>query len=294
MNKNILIKICDFSAYLVMRILAFILLSTLALCQEIKVLISKERVEYFDTAWHKVNVGQVLRDGTTLRLSDSSYVALVAGSQAMEFKKAGIYKVTLSGNKTNSYVGKYSGCVLNQAIASGAGRSTGKTLGAVTRTTLAPIIHTPINTKFFPDSIVLSWERIPNVNRYLVYIKNEFGQSIDTLLSDSNEIRYRIIHSQYSRRYYFSVATDRYPMVVSNAVGFTVLGTHETDSLKEELSCLINEIDPNTCIGRLLVMEFFIEHQLYGYGLVMLKDILLHCPIVYEEAYSIYLLAVRH
>jgi len=40
-------------------------------------------------------------------------------------------------------------------------------------------------------------------------------------------------------------------------------------------------------------MEFFIDHQLYGYGFVMLKDILLHCPLVYEEAYNIYLSAVK-
>jgi len=282
-----------FLAYLVMRILAFFLLSTLALCQEIKVLISKGRVEYFDTAWHKVNVGQVLRDGTIVRLSDSSYVALVSGSRAMEFKKAGIHRVTKSEYQPSPYMSKYSGYVLNQAIASGAGRSTGKTLGAVSRTTLAPIIHTPPNTKFFSDSILLSWERIPNVNRYLVYIKNESGQNIDTLSSESNEISYRTTHSQHSRRYYFSVATERYPTIMSSPVGFTILGAHETDSLKKALNCLMDEIDPNTCIGRLLVMEFFIEHQLYGYGLVMLRDILLHCPIVYEEAYSSYLSAVR-
>jgi len=276
-----------------MRTLAFVLLFTLALCQEIKVLIVKGRAEYFDTTWRKVNVGYVLKDGVTVRLHDSSYVAFMAGGRAMEFKKPGVYKVTVSEHKPSLYGSRYSGYVLNQAIASGAGRSTGKTLGAVSRTTLAPIIHTPPNTKFFSDSILLSWERIPNVNRYLVYIKNESGQNIDTLSSESNEISYRTTHSQHSRRYYFSVATERYPTIMSSPVGFTILGVHETDSLKKALNCLMDEIDPNTCIGRLLVMEFFIEHQLYGYGLVMLRDILLHCPIVYEEAYSSYLSAVR-
>jgi hypothetical protein len=276
-----------------MRTIAFILLSTLVLCQEIKVLIVKGRVEYFDTAWHKINVGCVLSNGTAVRLRDSSYLAIISSGRAMEFKKPGIYKVTLIDYKPSSYVSKYSGYVLNQAIAAGSGRSTGKTLGAVSRTTLAPTIHTPPNTKFFPDSIVLSWERIPNVNRYLVYIKNELGQNIDTLSSESNEISYRTTHSQHSRRYYFSVATERYPTIMSSPVGFTILGACETDSLKKTLNCLMDEVDTNTCIGRLLVMEFFIEHQLYGYGLVMLRDILLHCPIVYEEAYSSYLSAVR-
>jgi hypothetical protein len=276
-----------------MRTLTFILLSTLALCQEIKVLIVKGRVEYFDTTWRKLNIGYVLKDSVVVRLRDSSYLALVAGGRAMEFKKPGVYKVVLSEHRPNPYVSKYSGYVLNQAIASGSGRSTGKTLGAVSRTTLAPIIHTPPNTKFFPDSVVLSWERIPNVNRYLVYIKNELGQNIDTLSSESNEISYRTTHSQHSRRYYFSVATQRYPTIMSSPVGFTILGACETDSLKKTLNCLMDEVDTNTCIGRLLVMEFFIEHQLYGYGLVMLRDILLHCPIVYEEAYSSYLSAVR-
>ena len=277
-----------------MRTLAFILLSTLALCQEIKVLIDKGRVEYYDTAWHKVSVGYTLRDGTAVRLQDSSYLALVAGGRAMEFKKPGVYKVAISEHKSNSYVSKYSGYVLNQAIASGSGRSTGKTLGAVNRTTLAPTINTPPNTKFFPDSIVLSWERIPNVNKYLVYIKNEHGYNIDTLSSESNEITYKTNSTQHSRRYYFSVTTVRYPAIESRPVGFTVLGTQETDSLKNVLECFIDGIDPNTCIGRLLIMEFFIDHQLYGYGFVMLKDILLHCPLVYEEAYSIYLSAIRH
>jgi len=277
-----------------MRNLAILLLFTLALCQEIKVLIAKGRVEYFDTAWHKVSVGHVLKNGTTIRLHDSSYVALVAGGRAMEFKKPGVHRVTVSGYQPSPYMSKYSGYVLNQAIASGAGRSTGKTLGAVSRTTLAPIIHTPSNANFFPDSIVLSWENMPNVNRYLVYIRNEFGQIIDTLLSDSNEIRYKSTANKYSRRYYFSVATERYPTIVSNTVGFTILGRHETDSLKKALNCLMDEIDPNTCIGRLLIMEFLIAQQLYGYGFTMLRDILLHCPLVYEEAYSSYLLAVRH
>jgi len=276
-----------------MRTLAFVLLFTLALCQEIKVLIVKGRVEYFDTTWRKMNVGYVLKDGVTVRLHDSSYVAFMAGWRAMEFKKMGVYKVTISEYKPSLYGSRYSGYVLNQAIASGAGRSTGKTLGAVSRTTLAPIVYTPPNTKFFSDSILLSWERIPNVNRYLVYIKNESGQNIDTLLSESNEISYITTHNQHSRSYYFSVATERYPAIMSSPVRFTILGARETDSLKKALNCLMDEIDTNTCIGRLLVMGFFIEHQLYGYGLVMLKDILLHCPIVYEEAYNIYLSALR-
>jgi hypothetical protein len=78
-----------------MRTLTFVLMSTLVLCQEIKVLIAKGRVEYFDTAWHKVSVGYVLKDGVTVRLHDSSYVAFVAGGRGMEFKKPGVYKVTL-------------------------------------------------------------------------------------------------------------------------------------------------------------------------------------------------------
>jgi len=282
-----------FSAYLVMRTLAFVLLFTLALCQEIKVLIVNGRVEYFDTTWRKVNVGYVLKDGVTVRLYDSSYVAFMAGWRAMEFKKPGVYKVTVSEHKPSLYGSKYSGYILNQAIASGAGRSTGKTLGAVSRTTLAPIVYTPSNTKFFADSIVLSWKIIPGVSRYLVYIKNENGQNVDTLISESNEISYRTERNQYSHRYYFSVATERYPTIMSSPVGFTILGARETDSLKNALNCLMDEIDPNTCIGRLLIMEFFVDHQLYGYGFTMLKDILLHCPLVYEEAYNIYRISVR-
>jgi len=276
-----------------MRALSFILLLSVALCQEIKVLIAKGRVEYFDNAWHKVGIGQVLKDGTTVRLHDSSYVALIAGRKAVEFKKPGVYRVAVSDYKPSIYTSKYSGYILNQAIASGSSRRTGKTLGAVSRTTLAPIVYTPPNTKFFADSIVLSWERIPNVSRYLVYIKDEHGQNIDTLSSETNEISYKTTPNQHSRRYYFSVATERYPAIVSTPVGFTILGVQETDSLKEALSCLMYEADPQTCIGRLLLMEFFIDHQLYGYGLKMLKDILLHCPLVYEEAYTSYLSAIR-
>jgi hypothetical protein len=280
--------------YLVVRTLVFILLSTLALCQEIKILIAKGRVEYFDTAWHKVKAGYTLKDGTTVRLQDSSYLALVTGSRALEFKKPGVYKVTLSEYKPNPYVSKYSGYVLNQAIASGSGRNTGKTLGAVCRTTLAPIIYTPSNTKFFSDSIVLSWERIPNVGQYLVYIKNEHGHDIDTLSTESNEITYKVTSVQHSRRYYFSVATARYPTIASRPVGFTILGAKETDSLKNALQCFIDEVDTNTCIGRLLFMESLNDNQLYGYGLCVLRDILLHCPFIYEEAYSRYILTVKH
>jgi len=229
-----------------------------------------------------------------VRLQDSSYLALATGGKALEFKKPCVYKVTLSEYKHNPYVSKYSGYVLNQAIASGSDRSTGKTLGAVCRTTLAPIIYTPANTKFFPDSVVLSWERIPNVDKYLVYIKNAHGHDIDTLSTESNEITYKVTSAQHSRRYYFSVATVRYPTIASRPVGFTVLGAQATDSLKNVLECFIDGIDPNTCVGRLLLMEFLNDNQMYGYGFVILKDILLHCPLVYEEAYSIYLSAIRH
>jgi hypothetical protein len=251
-------------------------------------------VEYFDTAWHKVKVGYALKDGVTVRLQDSSYLALVTNGRALEFRKPGVYKITLSEHKLNPYVSKYSGHVLNQAIASGSGRSTGKTLGAVYRTTLAPIIYTPPNTKFFPDAIVLSWEKIPNVDKYLVYIKNEHGHDIDTLSTESNEITYKVTSAQHSRRYYFSVATMRYPTIASGPVGFNVLGAQETDSLKSALECFIDGIDPNTCIGRLLLMEFYNDNHLYGYGLLILRDILLHCPFIYEEAYSTYLSTVRH
>ncbi len=276
-----------------MRTLAFILLSTLALCQEIKVLIVKGRVEYFDTTWHKVSVGYVLKDGVTVRLHDSSYVAFVAGRRAMELKKPGVHRVTVGEYQHSPYMSKYSGYVLNQAIASGSGRSTGKTLGAVSRTTLAPIVYTPPNAKFFPDSVVLSWEKVPSANKYLVYIKDENGYNIDTLLSESNGITYKTTYSQHPRKYYFTVATERYPTITSSPIYFTILGVQETDSLKNELKCLIDEIDPHTCIGRLLLMEFFTHNQLYGYGLTMLNDISLHCPFVYEEAYSSYLSAVR-
>jgi hypothetical protein len=277
-----------------MRTFVFILLSTLALCQEIRVLIAKGRVEYFDTSWHKVRVGHALKDGTVVRLQDSSYLALVSGGRSVEFRKPGVYKVTLSEYKPSIYVSKYSGYVLNQAIASGSGRSTGKTLGAVCRTTLAPIIYTPPNAKFFSDSVVLSWERIPNADKYLVYIKNEHGHNIDTLSTESNEITYKVTSAKHSRRYYFSVATVRYPIIASRPVGFTVLGEQETDSLKNALQCFIDGIDLNTCIGRLLLMEFFNDNQLYGYGLAILRDILLHCPFIYEEAYSRYLSAVSY
>jgi hypothetical protein len=276
-----------------MRSFTFILLSALALCQEIRVLIAKGRVEYFDTAWHKVKAGYTLKDGTTVRLQDSSYLALVTGERALEFKRPGVYKVTLSDYKPNLYVRKYSGYVLNQAIASGSGRSTGKTLGAVCRTTLAPFIYTPANTKFFPDSVILSWERIPSVNKYLVYIKNEHGHNIDTLFTESNEITYKVIPAQHSRKYYFSVAAERYPKVSSNAIGFIILGKQETDSLKNTLKCFMDEIDSNTCIGRLLLLEFLNDNQLYAYGLLVLRDILLHCPFIYEEAYGSYIAAVR-
>jgi len=277
-----------------MRILAFILLSTLVLCQEIRVLITKGQVEYLDTSWHKVRAGYALKNGTIVRLQDSSYLALVGGGRAMEFRKPGVYKVTLSEYKSSTYANKYSGYVLNQAIASGSGRSTSKTLGAVSRTTLAPIIYTPPNSKFFPDSVVLSWERIPTVNKYLVYIKNEHGQDIDTLLSEANEITYKTAPIRRSRKYYFSVATERYPKISSAPIGFVILGTQETDSLKNTLKCFMDEIDPTTCIGSLMLMEFLNDNQLYGYGLLMLRHILLHCPFIYEEAYSSYMSAVRH
>jgi hypothetical protein len=86
----------------------------------------------------------------------------------------------------------------------------------------------------------------------------------------------------------------RYPKIASRPVGFTVLGAQETDSLKNALECFIDGIDLNTCIGRLLLMEFFNDNQLYGYGLLILRDILSHCPFIYEEAYSRYLSTVRH
>jgi len=118
--------------------------------------------------------------------------------------------------------------------------------------------------------------------------------NIDTLLCETNEITYKTTPTEHSRKYYFSVAAERYPKVSSAPVGFIILGIQETDSLKNALKCFMDEIDPNTCIGRLLLMGFFNNHQLYGYGLLVLRDISLYCPFIYEEAYNIYITAVRH
>ncbi|MCS7153202.1 MAG: hypothetical protein N2253_00060 [Bacteroidia bacterium] len=233
------------------------------------------QVEQAGGNWVKATAGMKLSEQQKIRLGQQSYVALVfPGNKARELRQAGTYVLAqLLAQKTSSddnpYASKYTGYVLNQAVASGAGRASGKTLGAVTRSTMAPMPRTPIQSSFYAEKVQLNWDRVPGSEGYIVQILDESGQVI---LSREVSAEQTAVELNLEGKvkagpcYYWRVSTRRHPTLHSNNACFRVLSPEKAAALKREEEAIRRSMDPNSAIDYATLGAFYEQNGLYGYA----------------------------
>jgi len=228
------------------------------------------------SAWVKAAVGMKLAESQKIRLATQAYAALVLpGNKARELREPGTYVVgqLLSQQAKadeNPYAARYTGYVLNQAIASGAGRSTGKTLGAVTRSTMAPTPLTPPQAHFYSDRVLLQWDRVPGSEGYRVEIRDENAQLVhaEEISADRNEAEINLSAKLRSGPcYYWTVSTRRHATLKSNNTCLKVLPADRAATLKREEQELLRSLDTQTALGQALIGAFYEQNGLYGYAL---------------------------
>ncbi|MCS7296986.1 MAG: hypothetical protein RMK19_07770 [Bacteroidia bacterium] len=233
------------------------------------------QVEQAGGAWVKATAGMKLSEQQKVRVGPQSYIALVfAGNKARELRQPGTYTLSQiltqkSSVDENPYASKYTGYVLNQAIASGAGRASGKTLGAVTRSTMAPLPRTPIQSTFFADRIHLYWDRVPGSEGYIVQILDENGQP---LLSQEVSAEQTSVELNLENKvkpgpcYYWRVSTRRHPNLYSNNICFRVLPSDKASLLKKEEEALRRSLELKSAIDYAILGAFYEQNGLYGYA----------------------------
>ena len=225
--------------------------------------------------WTKATVGMKLQESQKLKVGPQSYVAVVLpGNKAREIREPGTYSIgqlTAQATKAdnNPYAARYTGYVLNQAIASGAGRPSGKTLGAVTRHTMAPSPLTPAQSNFYAEKVVLQWERVAGSEGYRVEILDEGGQviHIQEVPADQHQVELNLAAKvKPNTCYYWSVSTRRYPTIKSNRTCLKVLPADRAQALKSEEQELLRTVDTKTALGQILLGAFYEQNGLYGYA----------------------------
>jgi len=224
--------------------------------------------------WTKATVGMKLRESQKVKVGTQSYVAVILpGNKARELREPGTYSIAQLAAQpakadNNPYAARYTGYVLNQAIASGAGRPSGKTLGAVTRT-MAPPPLTPPQSAFYPEKVLLQWERVAGSEGYRVEILDENGKviHIEEVPADRHQAELNLAAKvKPNTCYYWSVSTRRYPTIKSNRTCFKVLPSDRAQALKNEEQELISTLDLKSALGQVLLGAFYEQNGLYGYA----------------------------
>jgi len=261
----------------VLSVIGLSLMSALLWAQTATILALRGDVQVEQgNAWVKATVGMKLQENQKIKIGPQAYAALILpGNKARELKEPGIYSINQLLTQTtkadnNPYAARYTGYVLNQAIASGAGRPTGKTLGAVTRSTMAPSPLTPAQSAFFAEKVLLQWDRVPGSEGYRVEILDETGQVIHTeeVSADRHRIELNLTSKvKPNTCYYWSVSTRRYPTIKSNRTCFKVLPADKAQALKNEEQELLRSLDTQTALGQALLGAFYEQNGLYGYAL---------------------------
>lgn len=225
--------------------------------------------------WVKLSTGTKLTEQQKIRVGEQSYVALVfPGNRAREIRQPGIYTPNqLITHKTtsdeNPSTFKYTGYVLNQAIASGAGRASGKTLGAVTRSTMAPIPRTPIQSSFYADKVLLYWDRVPGSEGYVVQVIDDSGQILLSreLSAEQTSVELNLEGKvKVGPCYYWRVSTRRHPSLYSNAICFRVLPSDKAAALKKEEEAIRRGMDSNSALDWIILGGFYEQNGLHGYA----------------------------
>jgi len=258
--------------------LAALLLFARSLAQVATVLAVRGDVLVYDNGRYvKLHAGNKLFEHQKIKVGGNGYVALIIHKGgAKEIKNQGTYLVQdlISSTRTSLYSAKYTGYVLNQAIASGASYYSGKTLGAVTRSTMAPEIDVPSNCVFYPDRILLQWHRVPGSQGYIVQIynhdgsilyKNEVGPETLSITVNLDTI------VKPNLCYYWSVSTVRYPTVKSNNKCFKTMSNEQAEKIKMEENNLIRCLNLNTAIDNVILAAFYEKHKLFSYAIECYK-----------------------
>lgn len=234
------------------------------------------QVEQPGGVWTKASAGMKVSEQQKIRLAEQSYVALVfPANKTRELREPGTYTIAdlVSKKATaddNPYASRYTGYVLNQAVASGAGRASGKTLGAVTRSTMAPTPRTPAQTAFYPERVEFSWDRVPGSEGYILQVLDDAGQILHTeeLSADQTNVTLPILAAKLKAGpcYYWRVSTRRHSSLFSNNTCFRVLPAEKAAALKKEEEALRSSIDPKSALGQALLGSFYEQNGLYGYA----------------------------
>ncbi len=234
------------------------------------------QVEQSGGAWVKASAGMKVSEQQRIRLAEQSYIALVfPANKTRELREPGTYTIAelitkKASTDDNPYASRYTGYVLNQAVASGAGRASGKTLGAVTRSTMAPTPRTPAQTAFYPDRVEFNWDRVPGSEGYTLQILDDAGQILHTeeLSADQTSVTLTALSSKLKAGpcYYWRVSTRRHSSLFSNNTCFRVLSAEKVATLKKEEEALRNSVDTKTALGQALLGSFYEQNGLYGYA----------------------------
>lgn len=233
------------------------------------------QVEQSSGAWVRASAGMKLSEQQKIKLAPQSYVALVfPGNKTREIRQPGTYTLAQLASQRasvddNPYAARYTGYVLNQAIASGAGRASGRTLGAVTRSTMAPAPRTPAQSAFYPEKIVFQWDRVPGSEGYIIEILDEGGSVIHTQEVPADQTSVELSLGSKLKPgpcYYWRISTRRYASLHSNNTCFRVLSPEKAAALKKEEETLRRSVDLQTALGQALLGAFYEQNGLYGYA----------------------------
>lgn len=233
------------------------------------------QIEQPGGAWVRASAGMKLSEQQKIKLANQSYVALVfPGNKTREIRQPGIYTLAQLVSQRasvddNPYAARYTGYVLNQAIASGAGRASGRTLGAVTRSTMAPAPRTPAQSAFYPEKIVFSWDRVPGSEGYIIEVLDEAGNVLHTQEVPADQTSAELSVGGKLKPgpcYYWRISTRRYASLRSNNTCFRVLSPEKVAALKKEEESLRRSVDLQTTLGQALLGAFYEQNGLYGYA----------------------------
>lgn len=243
--------------------------------QNVTILAVKGDVQVEQTGgWQKATAGMKLSENQKIKLGAQSYAALVSSThKTRELRQPGVYilsQLFAQAAEDNPYASRYTGYLTNQAIASGGGRASGKTLGAVTRSTMAPTPRIPAQTAFYADRIVLSWERVPNPEGYIVEVLDEAGQIVFStqVPADKNFVE---INGENKFKpgvcYYWHVSTRRHSSLRSTNLCFRVIPADQATNLRKEEENLRRSLDLNTALGNAILGGFYEMNGMYAYAL---------------------------
>ncbi|MCS7162805.1 MAG: hypothetical protein NZ958_05715 [Bacteroidia bacterium] len=226
--------------------------------------------------WAKAVTGMKLTEQQKIRLGPQSYVALVfPGNKTRELRQSGTYTLAeLLAQRgpaadDNPYVSRYTGYVISQAVASSGGRASGKTLGAVTRSTMAPTPRVPAQSLFYADRVQLHWDRVPGSEGYIVEILDEAAQVIHTQEASADQTSVEINLEQKLKPgacYYWRVSTRRHASLRSTGLCLRVLPAERAAALKKEEENLRRSVDLNTAVGQAILGAFYEQNGLFGYA----------------------------